>query len=403
VVVIVKAVMSGMAWAQTPEPPPAPVTAGWQDGFVLQSANGDNRLVLGLTVQADARFIFDDTQTVSDTFTVRKLRPTFSGRIAKYFEFRAMPDFGAGVVTLQDAYLDIRFSPTFRVRTGKDKTPIGYELLQGDSYLLFPERSLASDLVPNRDVGVQVHGDLSPRFTYSGGVFNGIPDGANSSTDVDTNGSKDVAGQIAWHPFRSANTPASRLNGLGFHVGGSIGDQEGALPSYRTAGAQTFFSYASGITASGSSHRITPAVFYYHKSFGGFAEYIRSTQEVGRSGSTFEIGNQGWNVTGSFVLTGEATSDRGVRPRHNFDPSSGEWGALQLVARYSALRVDPETFANGLASSTSNQRADAVAVAANWYPNPYIKYYITYERTLLEGGAPSRHETLLLFRAQVAF
>ena len=63
VVVIVKAVMSGMAWAQTPEPPPAPVTAGWQDGFVLQSANGDNRLVLGLTVQADARFIFDDTQS----------------------------------------------------------------------------------------------------------------------------------------------------------------------------------------------------------------------------------------------------------------------------------------------------------------------------------------------------
>jgi phosphate-selective porin OprO and OprP len=380
-----------------------PVTAGWQDGFVLQSADGENRLVLGLTVQADGRFLFDDTQTVADTFTIRKLRPTLSGRIAKYFEFRAMPDFGAGVATLQDAYFDIRFSPMFRVRAGRDKTPIGYELLLGDPTLLFPERSLASNLVPNRDVGVQAQGDLSSRLTYSAGVFNGVPDSSNSSTDVDTNGSKDFAGRIVWQPFRSADVPSSSLKGLGFHLGGSIGDEEGALPTYRTGSTQPYFSYAGDVTASGSHHRFTPAAFYYYKAFGSFAEYVRSTQNVARSGSVFEIGNQGWNVTGSYVLTGETASDRGVHPRHNFDPSNGEWGALQVVARYSASRVDPEVFANGLASSTSNQKADAVAVAANWYPNPYVKYYMTYERTSLEGGAPARHENLLLFRAQVAF
>ncbi len=404
-VAIVNAVMTGMVWAQTPEPaqPSAPVTAGWQDGFFLQSANGENRLVLGLTVQADGRFLFDDTQNVTDTFTIRKLRPTFSGRIGKYFEFRAMPDFGAGVATLQDAYFDIRFSPMFRVRTGKDKTPIGYELLEGDSYLLFPERSLASNLVPNRDVGVQAQGDLSPQLTYSGGVFNGVPDSSNSSTDIDTNGSKDVAGRIVWRPFRSPDTPARAVNGLGFHLGGSIGNEMGPLPTYKTGSAQPYFSYASGVTASGSRHRFAPAAFYYYKAFYGFAEYVRSTQQVTQSGSMFEIGNQGWNVTGSYVLTGEPASDHGIHPRHSFDPSNGEWGALQVVARYSASRVDPEVFANGLASSTSTQKADAVAVAANWYPNSYVKYYITYERTLLEGGAPTRHEDLLLFRAQVAF
>ena len=32
----------GVVAAQAPaEPPPAPFTAGWQDGFVLQSSNGD--------------------------------------------------------------------------------------------------------------------------------------------------------------------------------------------------------------------------------------------------------------------------------------------------------------------------------------------------------------------------
>ena len=404
-VVIATAASSGMVWAQTPAPaqPSTPVTAGWQDGFVIQSANGDNRLVLGLTVQADGRFLFDDPQTVADTFTIRKLRPTFSGRIARYFEFRAMPDFGAGVATLEDAYLDIRFSPAFRVRTGKDKTPIGYELLQSDPYLLFPERSLASNLVPNRDVGVQIQGDPSPKLTYSGGVFNGIPDSSNSSTDTDTNGSKDFAGRVVWQPFRSTDAPARSLNGLGFHLGGSIGDEEGSLPTYRTGSAQPYFTYASDVTASGSRHRFTPAAFYYYKAFGGFAEYVRSTQDVLRAGSRFEIGNQGWDLTGSYVLTGEAASDRGIHPRHNFDPSNGEWGAVQVAARYSASRVDPEVFANGLASSTSNQKADAVAVAVDWYANPYVKYYFTYERTLLKGGAPSRHEKMVLVRAQVAF
>src|ERR1043165_8569815 len=128
--------MTSRAVGQTVDPAHPTVTAGWQDGFFLQSANGENRLVLGLTLQADGRFIFADPQTVADTFTIRKARPTFSGPVAKYFEFRIMPDFGSGTTTVQDAYIDIRFSPRFRVRTGKDKTPIGYELLQGDPYLL---------------------------------------------------------------------------------------------------------------------------------------------------------------------------------------------------------------------------------------------------------------------------
>ena len=101
---------------------------------------------------------------------------------------------------------------------------------------------------------------------------------------------------------------------------------------------------------------------------------MRSAQDVGRSGSTFEIANQGWDVTGSFVVTGEAASDRGVRPHHNFDPANHEWGALQLAARYSATRVDPDAFANGLAAASASQKADAFAVAANWYPNTFIKY-----------------------------
>jgi len=67
------------------------------------------------------------------------------------------------------------------------------------------------------------------------------------------------------------------------------------------------------------------------------------------------------------------------------------------------MKVDPEAFVHGLASAASSQRADAVAIGANWYPNAFIKYYVNYERTSFENDLPSQHENLVIFRAQVAF
>jgi phosphate-selective porin OprO/OprP len=405
-VVGMTAVTALAAEAQTPaaaQPPSAPFTAGWQDGFVIQSPNGDNRLVLGLTAQADGHFSLDDPLPITNTLTIRKARPTFSGRVAKYFDFKVMPDFGNGTAVLQDAYFDIRFSPKFRVRSGKDKTPIGYELLQGDGSLLFPERTLASSLVPNRDVGFQVQGDLSPKLSYAGGIFNGVPDGSSSTADVDASNSKDLAGRIVWEPFRSTKTPAGALNGLGFQIGGSIGKQAGTLPAFRTSVGQTYFSYATGAAASGAQQRMTPAAFYYCKSFGGFVEYVRSTQKVLRSNSTYDVANNGWEITGSYILTGEPASDRGVHPSHVFDPSAGKWGALQVAARYSQLNVDPLAFTSGLAAATASRKASAFTIAANWYPAAFIKYYATFERTSFDGGASRPTENVILFRTQLAF
>src|SRR5215208_3375034 len=209
------------AFAQAPSAPAAPpVTTGFDNGFFIQTPDAATRLTLGFVAQTDGRFSVDDPLPITNTFTIRKIRPTFTGRVGRYFDFKVMPDFGNGTTLVQDAYFDIRFSPAFRIRTGKDKTPVGYELLQGDAFLLFPERALASSLVPNRDIGIQAQGDLSPKLFYAAGVFNGIPDGTSGTTEVDANSDKDLAGRIVVQPFRSAPTPAAPLNGLGFQIGG---------------------------------------------------------------------------------------------------------------------------------------------------------------------------------------
>ena len=398
---IVVALSSAVA-AQTPAPAPPPVVAGWNEGFFLQTPNGDNRLQIGILLQVDGRFSLDDPLPITNTLVMRKARPILTGRVAKYIDFKLVPEL-AGSTVLLDGYFDIRFSPKLRLRSGKDKTPIGYELLIADASLIFPERSVVSQLVPNRDVGFQAQGDLAGgALLYSAGIFNGNPpDGTSATTDVDTNNGKDLAGRIVVLPFRSTKTPAHRLSNFGFHLGGSSGSQTGALPSYRTSAGQTFFSFPATTTADGRRTRVTPAVFLYLKGFGGFAEYARTTQDIVTSGVPRTVTNQAWGVTASYVLTGEATSDRGVRPKAPFDPAAGAWGALQVASRYAELTLDADLFASGIAAATASRKAQQLTLAANWFLNNYVKIYATYERFAFSGTRAN--ENLVLFRTQLAF
>jgi phosphate-selective porin OprO/OprP len=193
------------------------------------------------------------------------------------------------------------------------------------------------------------------------------------------------------------------LSGFGFQIGGSSGRQNGTLPAFKTSAGQTFFSYSTGSIASGDRRRVSPALFYYYKAFGGFAEYMRSTQSVSNPGVSTDVRNQGWDVAASLLLTGEAAGERGVQPRFNFDPAAGRWGALQLVGRYTVLNVDRNVFSLGLASPTASRRTKSFTLGANWYPNSFIKIYGIYERTLFEGLTSRPSENVILVRSQLAF
>ena len=403
VVVLAIAVLLGPGTAAGQSQPPSapPFTAGWNEGFVIQSPDGEHRLQIGAVVQADGRFSLDDPEPIRHTFLLRKARPVLSGRVARYFDFKFMPELAGGGATMLDAYFDVRISPAFRLRSGKDKTPVGYELLLGDPYLIFPERSVVSLLVPNRDVGLQALGEVAGgRLLYSAGIFNGNAlDGSSNTTDVDANQGKDLAGRIVVLPLRGMK--GTRWSNLGFHLGASTGNQTGTLPSFRTSAGQTFFSFA-GATAEGRRSRVSPAVFLYYEGFGGFAEYVRTEQDVVRSGVPHTIANHAWSVTASYVLTGEATSERGVRPRSPFDPSVGTWGAVQLAARFGAIAIDPDAIASRLAPDDASDEARQLTVAVNWFLNNFVKVYATYERHTF-GGSARADENVVIFRSQLAF
>jgi phosphate-selective porin OprO/OprP len=324
-----------------------------------------------------------------------------------------MPDFGQGTTVLFDAYTDVKVSPAFAVRVGKFKAPVDLERLQSASDIVFAERSMATNLAPNRDVGLQLSGDLdSGLVAYQVGVFNGVPDLGNGDGDVSD--AKDFVGRIFLQPFKTG-----AAKGFGVGVAGSTGIERGStaapqLAGYRTAGQQTWFRYISSTTtpagnafADGRRQRLAPQAYFYTGPLGLHGEYINSWQAVSRTGfATAKLKHSAWQATGSLFLTGEKNSWRSATPKKPFDPKAGTLGAVELAARYSELSIDDATFPTFASPTSSPGKAKAWAVGINWYLARAIKAVVDYEHTTFTGGTATgdrEAENFVATRIQYSF
>ena len=380
-------------------------------GASFKSANGDYEIKLRGLVQGDARFYLDGVPAgTNDTFLLRTARPTLEGSLGKLVAFRLTPEFAGDSASIVDAYVDLRFNPTYTLRVGKFTSPVGLERLQSSAALSEIERALPSELAPNRDIGVQLQGEFAnSEVSYAIGVFNGAVDGRDAAT---TNPDNDFeyAGRLFFEPFKN---DANALSGLGFGIGGSIGDKHGSgnnfLPRYRTPGQLQFFGYLTTVLADGQQTRFSPEGYYYRGGFGLLAEYIVSKQAVRVGAVREDISNKAWQTTASYVLTGEDTGYRGVlKPSRPFAPGkNGGWGAFELVGRYSVLEVDEAAFPLFANPSTSANQANSWTLGVNWYLNSNLKLVVNYLHTSFEGGAAAgadrESEKALFSRLQVAF
>ena len=384
-------------------------TAGWNNGFFIQSEDGDFKLRLRGLLHADSRaFTSSKGYTGVDTFYLRRVRPILEGTLYKYFDFRLMPDFGEGRTVLQDAYVDVNLKPELKLRGGKSKEPFSLERLQSASDIEFIERSIANNLAPNRDVGVQLFGDLwKGRLSYQLGAYNGTVDGG--SLDTDPGNDKDFVGRVFAQPFK--NEEKSPLNELGFGFAATIGKRDETVTSVndRTTGRASFFHYANGVNGNGAVRRLSPQFNFYHGPFGLLGEYIESRQELIKGTTEGSTTNKGGLIQATYVLTGEKASFRGVVPNKPFDPKKGQWGAFEVGLRYSRVTVDDDNFRLGFADrANSVSNADAWTVGLNWYLNRTFKVALNYERTdfdhaILLGTDSFDHEDVFLSRFQLSF
>src|SRR5690606_36137821 len=279
------------------------------DGRIeVASADGKNLLRLRGLVQADSRWYLDDTNATNDTFVLRRARLIFQGKFSDIFDYVVQPEFAGSAVSILDANINARIAPAFNVRVGRFKTPIGLEQLQSDANAFFNERSIVTNLTPNRDVGVQFHGTfLDEALSYQLAVLNGVPDAANSAAGAaDFDSDKSVALRLFATPW--AKDKDSALQGLGFGVAIGTGNYDtvsGRASRYRTDGQQTFFSYAGTTVADGRGLTISPQAYYYNGPLGILAEYVASSIELTNGANRREITNTGFNLSAGYVLTGE--------------------------------------------------------------------------------------------------
>ncbi len=433
----------------------APVVKASSSGFSFGSADGKNEVKIRGLLQADHRHYSDGANDVrgrsneragtldangfhdaEDTSLLRRVRPTIEGKVAGKYGFRFTPEFAGGSASAVDAYVEANLNPAFKVRAGKQKSIVGLERLQGGGDIKFVERSYVTNaILPNRDLGVTVSGDLlGNKLNYGVGVVNGVADGGNISTGTEYNGEREYTARVFATPFIDSD---SALAGLGFGIGGTWTDYTGeknlnftdttaadatrnGLPSYVTEGQQTFFRYTSNAIADGRRIRWSPQANYYNGPLGVIAEYAKVSQDVSltsggsasgggsgtstviTSGTKKNLKHDAWEIGVSYLLTGEDASFKGVKPKQDFDLDKGGWGAWELVARYSEINLDGDTFKNaagqyaaegsGIGNSFSDltksaKSAETWTLGVNWYLNSNAKLALNYARTSFDGGA----------------
>lgn len=388
-------------------------------GYTLQSADGVNAIHFRGNLSVDGRYYSDAyTPATDDTWLVRKLRPTLEGTVEDIYDFRFMPDFGQGKTILQDAWADARVKPWLVFEFGKFKAPVGLERLQLEQYQRFIEASLPSDLLPYRDLGLQIGGSLDGRIvSYDVGMFDGALDGgstdANSVPDQDSTGKFTWQGRVFVQPF--LHIDAAALQRLGFGVAETYVKDSGVattstttnlLASYKTPGQQSMFSYRSNTVTSGAynnatvanglERRLVPQLYYYYRSVGLLGEYVREDQQVSRNVAALAtryatLQNNAWQLQAAWFLTGEDEGyDTGSTPRRSFGGHGGA-GAWELVVRYHEIHFDNQGFIDGINSfvnpASAPAAAHAIGTGVNWYLTGNFKVQLDYEITRFNGGA----------------
>jgi len=440
-----------------------------EKGFAIESADGKNTVKFNGIIQADYRYYDEGANDVrgrsagragpldadgfrdaQDTGLLRRVRPTIQGTLGGKYDYRFTPDFGGGSAGVVDAYIDARFSPFFKLRAGKFKSFVGLERLQSGSDIRFVERAYTTNaILPNRDLGFAVHGDLfGDKLNYALGVVNGVADGGNIATGPEYNKEKEFTWRLFTTPFKDN---VNAFSGLGFGVagtytdfrgdrnldfgsltssgeggttytlnnGGSVDATRNGLPAYVTEGQNVFFRYGSNVLADGQRTRVSPQAYFYNGPWGVIGEYAWLKQEVGITavganattattivdGTNKELNHHTWNIGATYVLTGEDNSFKGIKPKNNFDLDKGTWGAWEAGLRYSALNLDDDTFKAPNGSGYQGEGATAAKAYAdrsisakaaktwtggiNWYLDQNTKVQLNYLHTSFDGGAGS--------------
>lgn len=299
-------------------------------------------------------------------------------------------------LTLFDLRLDIPVFENGTFSIGKQKEPISMERVMSLAHWPLQERSAGADaLLPARNIGLVMSGNLFDRnVSLAGGVFNDWLDKDQPSSISDN--STQFVGRATWVPWSSDNESTLLHLGLGLrHSNGKQGGLLSTEPEFNQAPdyIRSDFLDIDYYNTYQAEASLRSGPFWLH------GEYIQSESDTDIFG---EIKPEGYNVTASWIMTGEV---RGYNRRSGIftkmpisrSVNQNGWGALEVAPRYSNLDTSDVPGADGGEAGAM----DIWSLGFTWWPNYYMQFsmnyrYITLEQNGLEGTSQGMNGRIML-------
>jgi phosphate-selective porin OprO/OprP len=268
---------------------------------------------------------------------------------------------------LYDLRIDIPIAKWVNMSVGKQKEPISMDRLTTLVFLPMQERQAAADaFLPARNYGVLFNGTaFKSRGTWAAGIFKNTFDSDTSFSATPTQ----ITGRVSGLPILSKDE--SNL----LHLGLGIRYSSANLPLVGRADAEFFAAPAFIKTENIQANYLLTYVIEAYWLKGPF---LLGTEYIGNrvnSSGTGKLSPGGWNITWSWIVTGEM---RKYRKRSGiFDPvpvsrpvGQGGWGALELSTRYSSINFSDESLTGGTMNTYS--------IGANWWLNARAEFCADY-------------------------
>ena len=392
----------------------------WDEGFHIVSRGKNLKLKIGGKIILDGGYIDADKElerafpdlegyggdfrslsvTVSGTIralsavkeraeTIEKPVPPGTNAITSYatydaLEFKLEIDF-ANVREIKDIWLRFPKIPLLGYfKFGHMKEPFSLEKSTSLTNITFMEWALPNEaFAASRNVGVR--GDktvLGERMTLGAGAFfntGSFSDVGDANDRMSEANGYNLTGRVTGLPWYGEEGKRLLHLGLSYSHGGRNHEDEDDRIQFRTRPESRITDERlvdTGFFFTDSVDLINPELAIVLGPFSFQGEYFHAfTDADGKGDPEF----WGYYVYGSWFLTGEYRNYKKsggvfsrVRPRHNFRPLKGGWGALELGLRYSYLDLNDEGIKGGKESN--------LTTGLNWYLNPNFRFMFNYIR-----------------------
>lgn len=382
---------------------PIPLTAGYDDGFFIRDLDGDFELKIEGLIQYNGSFWERGLGGRDTSFDVRRVRLEFGGHFHDRYRFLAEPKFTESEVELEEAWVGIDLCDDALLMFGRKKEPFSLEEMLPSKHLDYWDFSILNQFIPAEGHGVTLNaGSLKDPIEWGVAVYNGTGAG-------DSNSGSDVAGRFVWRPW--AGTDCEVFDGLQVGVAGTRGNQNASLAGdeLKTEARVPFLMYQPGAMTNGDRTRVGAEAAWLHGPAALYAEWVTIDEEVQGATGVADTTNDIWYVGGSYVLTGEEKTFKGVHPRRPFTSEGNGMGALQLAVRYSHLDLDSALVGTGMVLPTAHPgEIGSLSVGLNWYMTYNARLKLHWLRTVYDdpvtiGGDIRDSEHALLMQAQLNF